>query len=1514
MFNFFKRSKSQKSKQKHEQKLQQPKRDGNASQYAAPSACVASTLETQLPTVVQQHVREGSYDRNDAKVYLTGEFGGNGREGGSIKNKQHSPPSVASFSPSDIIHENGRSFGYENGIAIEFADEESDGDGNAINECVQRENSLPIQVRGEPNDSTFERSSSYNQNAVLFESDMAKGRNKRRYQQQQHQGSKNFNHQQGQSVNKDSHLLQKQTENSLDKFEKAGIGKVGTTTPTENEIQVQQSDDKVYQNDSKEEQKVTNVSSDADFQQRSVPMVDDVKGKNVEDREDKNRVVVLSVINKSSFAERPDQCDGVSIVSEGSTATAQSSTSPFSLTQTTVNGFPTGTECNELLSSINSSSVSQQYPQAELHSSATTNISDDQRNPLASGIVTTEDVTSNKEMGQQPSKTSDLTNRSRRSATPTHQPTLIVPSIQQQLSVHVKPDAFRDDTSDDRDVFYEATESVSPTSPPSSASLDGGVNKTLSPFLPSQNYDPGLSQKQSNPSELRITPKKRVVFSDQLIIEGNPLQENDSSNGFSDSTASTESLSDSLNLEREIYESTAKNNDEQMHAAFLPGSPVNNTNGVNVVLSVSNEQHAFNSDNSGILGSVPVLSTKRKLIDFKYDDSDPKDTKEKFDETTSQSKIVVIDGDSLPVPDNETSLVVEDVISLPDVVQPTSIEKAAKQPFNTVDKINSEMKELVNQESRYSAKLEDAEKRASDAQTKVYELQSRLDDVKRDVSLKECNVERLKAELEAACKECDGIQMRLRTQNAQMDALRLKYSEREDELNLRYQNLEVELLEVNEKLKDVRQLANELNSQLLEAKSEAQKLKEERDKLLEERAEEQKIIKEALEIALKERTQVEVKWKNDFERLRTVHSDREEHLMEDCEWKIRSMQKHCKEKLEGAERERKMAMDKAVRLEQETRKHSEEAKHLRTYEAEVAQLRGLTYDQKEALTAMSRQVDKLKAELEVANSKLEAEIVKVQQIKSRCEYQLCEKEREALNRIEIARGEIAMQWEDRLLHEMSRLKYELEQMHMEERLSAIAKLKKEALEETEALTHKFNVREKQLKNEIDSLKAKLKKQKQAMEDAQTEADAKLVQSRMFVERAEREHEAILEKEMSKRDQIIEDLKVQHEKEKEDMEQHFSLRIQQVQEEFARELSDTTELLKVNHKRELEKQWKQLVHEKEEALQLMESRQRTRMEEAENKISFEEMRMRYERREPRREDLQQIEELKSVIESQDHDLRLLTERLREMQLQEEKLLHQQQLLNPPQPPRRAKNRGKQLNSPNDLPLLEEQQQYQQEQLESQIHIQPVVTSVPIVCDVIYEENEADLIKEEEEDQQAAQQVLVVDVPESAIQTETTLIQSTEPMIIEILSPETVQRSPDEISSESITDQDSTAMLDQSEILVIESDQLPESQPEKPILIPTPIIVITADPTMESEEEEDLSMCTVVELPSQPVDELPPAEPVCLDMCELQQKLKQNMPEKIVPDVVAEAASHAVDDVLTEAIDAVVCAPGPRSSST
>uniref|UniRef100_A0A182WDU4 Uncharacterized protein n=1 Tax=Anopheles minimus TaxID=112268 RepID=A0A182WDU4_9DIPT len=1086
----------------------------------------------------------------------------------------------------------------------------------------------------------------------------------------------------------------------------------------------------------------------------------------------------------------------------------------------------------------------------------------------AVALVTEQPSTLIQEMGQQPSRAGSEQRTSTIARSKSTSPPLPPPRNQRSGSVLpvldgsttttvvIVQDAAGDDTSDDRDVFYEAKETLSPVAAGSVAQDErrGDSSATGTPEPIRASLVLKLAEPDVRVQCQRESPQKKQV-SFKLTQNG------------------------SDDVEVTSVDSSDVDSDSEEHPEQVITAPDTRT--------YSGNRTAFSESNNS--NPPPVYGIRgyeggqvgNNYIEFQYDHSASEDAK--------PEKLGASDGGTEKVQQVDGVLIEDSVASLPDVVQPSNIEPPTS--FGTVEKLNSEMKDLVNQESRYSAKLEEAEKRVKEANVKVYELQQKLDAVERDALLKEYNVERLQAELVAALKECDGIRARLTTQQTEMETIRLKASDREDELNLKYQNLEIEHLELTEKLAEVRKLAHDLNSQLIDAKSEVDRLKEERQKLLDERTEEQKVMREALEESVRERAQVEAKWRQSFEQLRDVNNAREEDLMKDCEFTIRNMQKTCKEKMETVEKERKQALEQVTRLEELTRKRTDEVRHLKSYEAEVEQLRGLTYDQKESLVSMTRQVESLKAELETAYNKLEEEMVKVQQIKNRCEYQLCEKEREALNRIEIARGEIAMQWEDRLLHEMNRLKVELEQTHMEERTSAIEKLRREALAETEAMSQRFNEREKQLKTEIESLRAKLEQQKKSMANAQSDADQKLLQSRMYVERAERDHERKLAKEMSAKDELIETLKLKFEQEKKELEQHFSERIQQVQEEFAREISDTTELMKTAHKKELETQWKALVAEKEEALHLMDGRNRNRLEDAENKIRelttshqrqlkdlqeeqsfvvqslesrdtknaqeiqtlhkkcrcltslFEEMRLRYERREPRMEDLQQIEELKNVIDLQERDLRQLTERLRDMQLQQ-----MQQDQHPPQTPRRSKpNRGRQQKQQsnsqqqpggnkqqqqqqlqtnkqqqkkgrpqiaptepeqsNQVPIEEEQREDDEIEYVDSLEDAPQVVIVPssqmippmahrTQCEVIYEENEADILREEEEAAQMVEEqqqtetvepaveqtrvgneeniveveelegkVIVVDLPESAIQTEDRVIHSTTPTIIE-----------------------------------------------------------------------------------------------------------------------------------------------------
>lgn len=70
-------------------------------------------------------------------------------------------------------------------------------------------------------------------------------------------------------------------------------------------------------------------------------------------------------------------------------------------------------------------------------------------------------------------------------------------------------------------------------------------------------------------------------------------------------------------------------------------------------------------------------------------------------------------------------------------------------------------------------------------------------------------------------------------------------------------------------------------------------------------------------------------------------------------------------------------------------------------------------------------------------------------------------------------GEIAMEWEERLMEEMCRLTTELEQVHLEERKKALEKLKGENLSELQKILAEQKQIEQQLAEEVKNKKTKL---------------------------------------------------------------------------------------------------------------------------------------------------------------------------------------------------------------------------------------------------------------------------------------------------------------------------------------------------------------------------------------------------------------------------------------------------------
>lgn len=162
---------------------------------------------------------------------------------------------------------------------------------------------------------------------------------------------------------------------------------------------------------------------------------------------------------------------------------------------------------------------------------------------------------------------------------------------------------------------------------------------------------------------------------------------------------------------------------------------------------------------------------------------------------------------------------------------------------------------------------------------------------------------------------------------------------------------------------------------------ESQKLQSEKQELLDLCASEEKLLRGVLEQAVEERQQLESKYKHDFEQMRNQAEQRQEKFLDDCEWRVRDLMRQCKEKIDKADKERREAVQRAQDNDKLLAQQKSEIKQLRTCEAEVAQLRGLTNDQSESLKRMMRRADELTTELYSVNERLADEIENCRMLK-----------------------------------------------------------------------------------------------------------------------------------------------------------------------------------------------------------------------------------------------------------------------------------------------------------------------------------------------------------------------------------------------------------------------------------------------------------------------------------------------------------------------------------------------------
>lgn len=124
--------------------------------------------------------------------------------------------------------------------------------------------------------------------------------------------------------------------------------------------------------------------------------------------------------------------------------------------------------------------------------------------------------------------------------------------------------------------------------------------------------------------------------------------------------------------------------------------------------------------------------------------------------------------------------------------------------------------------------------------------------------------------------------------------------------------------------------------------------------------------------------------------------------------------------------------------------------NLKSYEAEVRQLRGLTREQEKSIGVMLQQQEEMKiAEESLRNETkrlrtlIDIEKENLHHMQRLHHQEISDRERKLHQILEQKKTEIAMYWEERLLHECGRLKSELEQLHNEEKSAALESVRRD---------------------------------------------------------------------------------------------------------------------------------------------------------------------------------------------------------------------------------------------------------------------------------------------------------------------------------------------------------------------------------------------------------------------------------------------------------------------------------------
>nr|CAI5848721.1 unnamed protein product [Callosobruchus analis] len=640
-----------------------------------------------------------------------------------------------------------------------------------------------------------------------------------------------------------------------------------------------------------------------------------------------------------------------------------------------------------------------------------------------------------------------------------------------------------------------------------------------------------------------------------------------------------------------------------------------------------------------------------------------------------------------------------------------------------------EKKNLINQEAKFQSQLNDLTKQLSIRDAEANKLKFQMEELQRDVFAKSAGMDRLESELNAAHKECDNIRQRIRHLEEELANYKSRNNQLTEELADKTELLNNYENETKNKIQELegvittlREKIETLETQLNELRNEKSRLEDRHKELIAERDEEKKRVAETLEQAIKQKQEIEQKWKVDFEKMRTINIVKEQQLLDDFEWKLREVQQSCRKKLDDKDKDVQEMLQGAYREAEKKMKEAEDIRkkleNLQTYESEVQQLRGKTEDQERAMQKLVEQHNQMKqAEESLMNETkklkrmIELEKENLQHMQRLHHQEILDKERKLQQRLDEKRTEIAMYWEERLLHECARLKNELEQIHNEEKwmaMESVRKVKDEAFQKAQ------NEWEEKLRNclkEVEALKRSLEEKdehyREQLIKQQTDTDRDIIELRRLMDKIDMSHHDKYEKLVLEHDRELERINEEHESQLKELEEYWqnqkSEAIALLEEEYVTKYKTLeeqfysqqksheareVELLKTVDALKNELQSKEGIiddlqsnvdtleggvqrglletiaklqedHEKEsETCRLKYLNAQKQSQETIDHLQkkcqcltklFEEVRQRYERRDSRQEDLNTISDLRQVIAEQEKDLACLNEEKRFFQM-------------------------------------------------------------------------------------------------------------------------------------------------------------------------------------------------------------------------------------------------------------------------